>query len=130
MSDTITEIRAMLMHFQKSGLKDMYIRSKDWAVFLAQNDGAANPLQMAEIPAIAVAAPASLTAISAPHLGLFEPLSAPGDEVAAGQVVALIDVLGRKTEVLSTSAGRLASLHFAANDLVEYGETLAEIAVG
>ncbi len=36
MSDPVTEMRALLMQFEKSGLKDMYVRSKDWTVFMAQ----------------------------------------------------------------------------------------------
>ena len=132
MSDPITEIRALLMQFEKSGLKDMYIRSSDWAVFMAQPDGAANPLQQAAVaePVPVAAASSSLAAVSAPHLGLFEPACAPGDAVSAGQLIAVIDVLGRKTQVNSASAGRVATVHFAANDLVEFGEVLAEIAAG
>jgi YD repeat-containing protein len=126
MSDSITEIRALLMQFEKSGLKDIYVRSKDWTVFMAQPGGAANPL----LAAPAVSDPVSLVAVSAPHLGLFEPVCTLGDDVSAGQVIARIDVLGRKTEVTCGAAGRLAAVHFAANDLVEFGEVLAEIAAG
>lgn len=130
MTDSVTEIRALLMQFEKSGLKDLYVRSKDWTVFLAQPDGAANPLQYASMvePVSSVAAGADFAAVSAPHLGLFEPACAPGDDVSAGQVIAMIDVLGRKTEITSASAGRVVSLKFAANDLVEFGEVVAEIA--
>ena len=126
MPDPITEIRALLMQFEKSGLKDLYIRSQDWRVFMAQPDGAVNPSQVEQV-AGAVVAQVALAAVSAPHLGLFEPTCSTGDVVSAGQVIAIIDVLGRKTQVTSTSAGRVAAVHFAANDLVEFGETLAEI---
>jgi biotin carboxyl carrier protein len=124
MSEPITEIRALLMHFRNSGLKDMFIRSKDLAVFMAQPDGAANPMQLT---ADMERTGADAALVNAPHLGLFEPACAAGDEVSAGQIVAVIDVLGRKTQVASESAGRVAAIHFAANDLVEYGEILLEI---
>lgn len=124
LSDPVTEMRALLMQFEKSGLKDLYVRSKDWTVFMAQPGGAANPLQAAQF----AAEPVNLAAVSAPHLGIFEPVCAAGDAVSAGEVIAVIDVLGRKTEVTSGAAGRVAALHFAANDLVEFGEVLAEIA--
>jgi acetyl-CoA carboxylase biotin carboxyl carrier protein len=124
MTDPVTEVRALLMQFEKSGLKDLHVRSKDWTVFMARPGGAANPLQLAR----GLAAPLDLTAVRAPHLGLFEPACGAGDQVAAGQVIAMIDVLGRKTEVTSTGAGRVAAVHFAANDLVEFGEALVEIA--
>lgn len=122
--DPVTELRALLMQFEKCGLKDMYVRTKDWVVFMAQPDGAANPMQAGQLAAETV----DLRAVSAPHLGLFEPVCAAGDAVSAGQVIAVIDVLGRKTEVTSAEAGRVAAVHFAANDLVEFGEVLAEIA--
>ena len=122
MSDPITEIRALLMQFEKSGLKDIHVRSQDWTVFMAQPGGAENPLRQA------AGAEQVVESVSAPHLGLFEPVCMPGEVVAAGQVIARIDVLGRKTEVASASAGRVAVVHFTANDLVEYGEVLADIA--
>jgi acetyl-CoA carboxylase biotin carboxyl carrier protein len=125
MTDPVTEIRALLMQFEKGGLKDMYIRSKDWAVFMAQPGGEANPLQQSV--GMQQVATANVS-VSAPHLGLFAPVCAPGDMVSAGQVIAMIDVLGRKTEVASACAGQVTSVKFAANDLVEFGEVLAEIA--
>ena len=123
MTDPVTEMRALLRQFEKSGLKDMYVRSKGWTVFMAQPDGAANPMQMEQ----AVGGSASLAAITAPHLGLFEPVCVAGDAVSAGQVIAVLDVLGRRTEVTSAGAGRVVAVNFAANDLVEFGEVLAEI---
>lgn len=132
MPDTITEIRALLMQFEQSGLKDIHIRSADWGVFMARPGGAVNPMQQAVAepvvaPAPVAALPAGKTAVGAPHLGLFEPVCSGGEAVVAGQVVARLDVLGRKTEVASTAAGRVAAVHFAANDLVEYGQALVEI---
>lgn len=124
MSDPITEMRALLREFEKSGLKDMHVRSNDWTVFMAQPGGAANPMQTSP----ALAGSVNLAVICAPHLGLFEPVCAAGDEVSAGQVIALLDVLGRKTEVTSNEAGRVVAVNFAANDLVEFGDVLAEIA--
>ena len=121
MTDPITEIRALLMQFAASGLKDMYFRSQDWTVFMAQRDGAANPMQLAG---------GQLATVCAPHLGLFEPACAAGDHVAAGQIIAMIDVLGRKTEVTSAVPGRVVAVHFAARDLVEFGEVLADIEAG
>lgn len=123
MTNPVTEMRALLRQFEKSGLKDMYVRSQDWTVFMALPGGAANPMQTSP----ALAGLVNLAVICAPHLGLFEPVCSPGDEVSAGQVIALIDVLGRKTEVTSAGAGRVVTINFAANDLVEFGDALADI---
>ncbi len=121
MADPVTEIRALLMQFASSGLRDMYICSQDWTVFMAQRDGAVNPLQMEGEPL------PILASVNAPHLGLFEPACAAGDDVTAGQIIAMIDVLGRKTEVASASAGRVLAVHFEACELVEFGDVLAVI---
>jgi acetyl-CoA carboxylase biotin carboxyl carrier protein len=123
MTDPLTEMRALLMQFEKSGLKDMYVRSNDWTVFMAQPGGAANPMQAAQV----LAGPDNLAVSRAPHLGLFEPFCAVGDYVSAGQVIASVDVLGRKTEITSVGAGRVAAVNFVAKDLVEFGEVVAEI---
>jgi len=126
----IEEIRAMLLQFERSALRDLYVRSADWTLFMARPGGAANPMLAAvESPPPAVLPPAVLTvAAMAPHLGLFEPRCAVGEMVEAGAVIAVIDVLGRKTEVVSAVAGRVAAVHAAANDLVEYGASLLDIA--
>jgi acetyl-CoA carboxylase biotin carboxyl carrier protein len=120
-TDPITELRALLLQFQKSGLKDMYVRSEGWTVFMAQAGGAENPMRLA------AGAHQVVETVTAPHLGLFEPICSPGDVVAAGQVIAKINVLGRKTEVTSGNAGRVAVVHFAANHLVEFGESVVDI---
>jgi biotin carboxyl carrier protein len=124
MIDPITEIRALLRQFEQSGLQDMYVRSKDWTVFMAQKGGAINPIRAAQM----VVGPDKWAEISAPHLGLFELVCAVGETVSAGQVIGLLDVLGRKTEIASAGAGRVASVNFAAAELVEFGDILVEIA--
>ena len=127
MIEAITEIRALLLQFEKSRLKDFYLRTGEWCVFMARPGGGANPMA-ASTPAEVPAATVQTQPILAPHLGLFEPVYAAGDEVAQGAVVGRLDVLGRKTDVLADHAGKIASVNFAANDLVEYGEPLVEIA--
>jgi biotin carboxyl carrier protein len=128
--EPISEIRALLLQFEKSGLKDFYLRTGDWRVFMARPGGGANPIAQARIlPAAAMeaTAPQSIP-VTAPHLGLFEPACSAGDRLAEGALVARIDVLGRKTDVRAGRAGTVSSVGFAANDLVEYGETLVVIA--
>ena len=98
-------------------------------MFFARPGGAANPLLAAEeAAAVAPAAAAPpRTALRAPHLGLFAPACAAGDAVAAGDLLGAIDVLGRRTELRAEAAGRVANVLVAANDLVEYGDTLIEL---
>ena len=131
MASAIQEVRALLMQFERSALQDLYWSGREWSVFMARDGGAANPmLTVAEPVAIAPAqAPAAALAVTAPHLGLFAPCCAVGEGVEQGALIGLIDVLGRKTEVLSTKAGRVSAICAAANGLVEFGDALVEIAV-
>ncbi|MEE4453347.1 acetyl-CoA carboxylase biotin carboxyl carrier protein subunit [Novosphingobium resinovorum] len=128
MTSPIHDIRAMLLQFERSPLKDLYFRSADWSLFLARPDGGANPLLALEEQAVeAVVASAQAIVSQAPHLGLFEPCCAPGDAVKIGDVLARLDVLGRKTEVVSAASGIVSAVRAAANDLVEFGDELVEV---
>ena len=124
MHSDIQEIRALLLQFDRSPLKDIYLKTGDWAVFMARLDGGANPMLAVEDLAD-LAEAVRLTGAKAPHLGLFEPACALGDALAKGAVIGAIDVLGRKTEVISEAAGTVVALNPAA--LVEYGESLVEL---
>lgn len=124
MYSDIQEIRALLLQFERSRLKDMYVRAGDWAVFMAKLDGAGNPM-FANAPLVEGEAVARLTGAKAPHLGLFEPARNLGDLVEPGEVIGAIDVLGRKTEILSEAAGTIVSLSPA--KLVEYADSLVEL---
>ncbi|MEO0032530.1 MAG: hypothetical protein RIS94_2288 [Pseudomonadota bacterium] len=128
MDTAIQDIRALLWQFRKAGLKDFYWRKDGLRLFLARPDGGANPMLVADVPAAPVTVAAPAAGISAPHLGLFEPACAVGETVEPGAIVARIDVLGRKTDVVSRDGGRVVSLGFAANDLVEFGDCLLELA--
>lgn len=128
MQGAIKDIRALLWQFQKAGLKDFYWRHEGLRLFIAGPEGRANPMLSADGAIVSSEDAAIKVAISAPHLGLFEPCCAVGEMVEAGAVVARIDVLGRKTDVVAGDAGRVVSLTFAANDLVEFGDCLLEVA--
>lgn len=125
MDAAIQDIRALLWQFQKAGLKDFYWRKDGLRLFLARRDGGANPM-LAAVPA--AVGEGTAVSVTAPHLGLFELVSKVGDTVEAGAVVARIDVLGRKTDVLAKDAGRVVALGFATEDLVEFGDCLLELA--
>lgn len=128
MSSSIRDIRAMLLQFERSSLKDLYFRSSDWVMFLARPGGGTNPLlAFADCDAPPPVIPLETLVARAPHLGLFEPRCAVGVAVCVGDLLGLLDVLGRKTEVFSTAAGRVSAVRVFANDLVEFGDPLVEI---
>jgi biotin carboxyl carrier protein len=124
----ITEIRALLRQFERSPLKDLYYRSSEWTVFLARQDGGANPLHAARDVTVDAPGPdATTVAVSAPHLGMFEPRCAIGDVVEAGGLLAVIDVLGRQTEVRAGQGGVVGAVVAASGGLIEFGEVLVEL---
>lgn len=128
---TLQDVRALLRQFQQAGLKDFYWRRGASGLFLARPDGTPNPMLAAPdvqgAATVGTVEQAPPMMVRAPHLGLFEPCCTPGEAVDAGAVVARIDVLGRKTDIVAGAAGRVLALSFAANDLVEYGDCLLEL---
>ncbi len=68
-----------------------------------------------------------LISIGANAVGLFRPLATPlqtGDEVRAGQVVAVVESLKIPNEVKSSTNGRVAEILVEDGQGVEYGQTL------
>jgi predicted deacylase len=125
MTQSLEEIRALTLMFDQSSWRDLYVRTHDWTVFMAKTDGAANPMQGA---VLVPGQDANIATITAPHLGIFEPMCKANDVIADGALIGQIDVLGRKTDVRATGAGRISAIKFAAHDLVQYGESLFEVA--
>jgi predicted deacylase len=127
MASAISEIRALLVQFERSALHDFYLRSPDWSVFMAREGGSANPMLASGDKADGADLTAPSVAVLAPHLGLFEPACAIFDVVGQGALIGRIDVLGRITEVFSTQSGRVKALSVPVNGLVEFGDKLVEI---
>ena len=124
MASAIHEVRALLVQFERLPLRDLYWRGPEWSVFMARANGSANPMLAVGEPEAAAVPSIALTA---PHLGLFQPGCVVGEAVPAGALIGVIDVLGRKTEVVSTTAGCIVSICAASSGLVEFGDRLVEI---
>ena len=106
----LADLQLLIDEFKRSGLRELQVQHGDFEIYLSQDADAPGLGGTGGAPAVQVQR------------------GAPGDEVSAGQIIALIDVFGRKTEVTSAGAGRVVAINFAANDQVEFGEVLAEIA--
>lgn len=86
-------------------------------------------------PAPAAAEPQGESAITAPVLGIFyraakpeePPLVEPGDYVAAGQVVGLIEVMKTFYEVTTDTAGYITAALVENGDSVQYGQALFSV---
>jgi acetyl-CoA carboxylase biotin carboxyl carrier protein len=77
------------------------------------------------------------TTIQAPIPGTFyrspqpgaPPFKAPGDAVAVGDVVGLIEVMKTFVQVIAEQAGRLAAFHIENEDAVMAGQPLYDLEV-
>ena len=60
---------------------------------------------------------------------VLEILKAPGDAVAAGETVVMIEAMKMEIPVASSGAGTLRALHVALDDMVEEEQPLATMEV-
>lgn len=73
--------------------------------------------------------------LEAPMVGIYysspskdaRPFVGLGDRVEKGQVVAIIEAMKMINEISSPVSGRISSLNFKDEDMVEYGDVLMEI---
>ncbi|MCB2059991.1 MAG: hypothetical protein R3E09_07345 [Novosphingobium sp.] len=128
LDDPVTELRALLDQFLKSPCSDLFIRSGEMTVFMARPGGAPNPMQQQPAQLAVPGTGAAGAPVKAPHLGLFEPACSVGDTIHPGGRIGSIDVLGRKTDVVSESGGRIMAIVAGTGDLVEFDDTLVELA--
>ncbi|GAC1577109.1 MAG: hypothetical protein NVS3B5_09030 [Sphingomicrobium sp.] len=128
MASVIEDIRALLLQFERSDLQDLHWRGAEWSVFMARGEGAANPLLASQADR-QEGEKSSTVFVSAPHLGMFGADCAVGQVVGNETLIGVIDVLGRKTNVLSEKAGTIVAVCASQGGLVEYGDRLVEIAV-
>lgn len=83
----------------------------------------------ASTPTTAKVAGGSSNAIVAPLAGsVFKINVAVGDEVKAGDVVAVLEAMKMETEITAPAAGKVASILVAKGDAVQGGQALIEIA--
>lgn len=138
MSATITDIRALLIAFEKCGYSALTLEMGDTAVHFARGDGAGSPFlapaaiapppaaePIAEAAASAVKVPGA--AVTAPHIGTFVSALPVGTQVAVGDIVATIRVLDETVAIAAPCHGTVASVSLVPEDLAEYGMTLVTI---
>jgi biotin carboxyl carrier protein len=129
MSKVIQEVSALLEQFCHSAWRDMHVRTARYTLFIAKPGGSANPMWRAP----ALVAPASVVlandarSIVAPHIGTVAWTETVGGEVAAGAIVARIEVLGTLFDITSEFAGRVHAVEVPIGALVEFGATIASI---
>lgn len=147
-----TEVLQVLEMFQKSGWQEMRLQSGSFRVSISKT-GRAPTVVTEQAPRVAIppvaAAPASATptkpvaptldprwvAVKAPLLGNFysapkpgaPPFVSLGQQVTAGDTVAILEVMKLMNHVKAGVAGRIVRIAVANGDLVEFDQALIYI---
>lgn len=123
----IGEVRALVRLFRGSDLRDLWIRTPGWSMFVAKPGAGANPGAQQPEPAPATPAdPGSI--VTAPTLGILGEALAVGSAVEAGSQIAVLHVLDERRPVAADRAGTVTAVLAGDGALVEFGEALVRIA--
>jgi oxaloacetate decarboxylase alpha subunit len=91
----------------------------------------AAPAPAATAPAAAAAAPAagSSEAVKAPLAGnIFKVLFKPGQQVASGEILVIMEAMKMETEVRAPKSGTVSSVAVKEGDTIELGQALVHLA--
>lgn len=130
MSHEVSNARALLRLFEQSGSRDMHVRLGTYEMFVARQDGGANPMLMAaaaepvialdsEVPAPTAHAEPPLT-IVAPHIASLVSSLPVGSAVGPGTKVARIEVLGEHIDLEAERAGFVEAVFVEEGQLVQF----------
>jgi len=106
------------------------VEGKEYVVAVSDG-GEINALAPLGQPAVdtASSAPATGAAMPAPLAGnIFKVLAKPGQNVAEGDLVLVLEAMKMETEVRATHSGVIAQVHVSEGDSVAVGDSLLEIA--
>lgn len=135
MTDIITDTRALLRLFRQSGYADIHLRSGDYELFVARPNGGANPLHAPVAAEVVHAPPAADPAeaakaeqlVSAPHIASFVSALPVGSAVAAGDMIARIELLGEPIDLCADRAGLVTDVLAEPGALIEYAAPLVRL---
>ena len=127
----INDARALLATFVAGDRAYVHVESGGTEIFIAREGGIANPLRtVADPPAApATTAPLSVDRLTAPHVATIVSVLPVGSEVAAGEAIATLSVLGEKESLPAAKAGPVTKVLAEPGALVGYGDPIAEMAV-
>lgn len=128
----IDNARALLETFTANGWDSAVIRLGESEFAFSRTDVLGRP-ETAEAPVDASASEATPAvratySVTAPHIGTVVSVAAPGTQLAAGAVAAVLSVLGETFDVVTAQPGRVVAVGVKPGDLAEFGTTLTELA--
>ena len=104
-------------------------RNGSWRVTVGQREFDLEVLTPAEaVDAVSAARAGGASRLTAPIPGKVVAVKVePGDEVAPGQPLIVLEAMKMENELAADQAGKVASIHVVAGDTVEGGELLVEL---
>jgi acetyl-CoA carboxylase biotin carboxyl carrier protein len=118
----LENVRALLAAFARSPWRDLHLRTELAEVFIAKTNGGANPMVAQQ------ADQHNVKTVRAPHIASMLSVLPNGTKIAAGDVVATIELLGAPIEIVSADAGTILSAEGFPGGLVEYDQPLVTLA--
>ena len=131
----LAALRDVLPQLEQSGVTELDVVSGETRLFLRRRPGHAITVTSVgrdEWPAVEDVLDETLVAVTAPLSGVFFAAPAPdeppyvneGDDVEAGQVVALVEAMKVFNEIHVDVPGTIVKIHVASGQLVQSGQAL------
>lgn len=126
----IDDARALIDALLEHGWHETHVADGQTEIFVAREGGGPNPMRApSDVPADDAGTPSErLVPVTAPHVATVAWIAQAGAIVAAGDVVARIEVLGEHEEIAAPTAGRVTAGAAEIGTLIEYGDDLLSIA--
>lgn len=124
----INDARALLASLVAGDMVEVHVISGDTEIFIARQDGGANPMRIEQaIPPAPIAASTQATDLNAPHIATLVDAITAGSIVAAGGWIATLRVLEEAHEITAPAAGRISEVFARQGDLLEFGMRIASM---
>lgn len=136
----IKEVKDIIEIAKSSGIKELYLKTKDVKVTLKFSDSSEiveyqQPVLSQEVEEQREQAEVSpKVEVKSPFVGIFRindkrgnPISSVGKNVSKGDILCNIEVLGVLNEITSPVSGKISNILLRDGDIVEYGKVIIEI---
>lgn len=129
----IDDARALLQALMIHGWREIHVRTGDTKIFIAQENGAANPMRNGSASTlVGVSSPAAaneqVIVVTAPHVATLESVVAVGTRLAVGESIATLRVLDDLHPLAATVAGTVVRVDAAQGQLLDYKAAILAIA--
>lgn len=131
----LAALKALLPELEAHGVVELEVATGEESLYLRQRPGQAPPVRLPPVVATGAPAEEGLVPVTTPLLGTFYASPAPdeppyvqeGDQVEAGQVVALVEAMKVFNEIHADLPGTIAKILVSPGQLVQSGQALMHL---